>query len=334
MPHKRRHHYVPEFQLAFFTSDGTKNGDLYVFDLDRKTVRKSTPHNEAHKANLYTPDAAAVASAADPVAARTQFEDFFSGVESDVAPVIKGVVANGKLPFDLKERAWILYFVAMNIFRTPEFLQQAEASARRVVQQLALNTLQSEELWKRHQARKAAEGRPMCDADRARLIGLFQKYPDAVTMNKGSLLELIPRAIDLAVPLLEKRRWRVEALPPEGGDLVLPNCPVTLWQRSEVVPLDLRGLLAENTLMLLPLSPRTLLVSSFGRNTALKPSAAARPGAAAPANTAAYNSLEQRGRIAHKSACVFARRPDFPMVAADGKMATLRALYPEFKGCD
>ena len=50
MPEKRRHHYVPEFQLAFFTSDGTKDADFYVFDLDQKIIRKSTPHNEAHKA--------------------------------------------------------------------------------------------------------------------------------------------------------------------------------------------------------------------------------------------------------------------------------------------
>jgi hypothetical protein len=247
MPEKRKHHYVPEFQLAFFTSDGTKDADFYVFYLDQKIIRKSTPHNEAHKANLYTPDGGALAGAADPVAARSQFEDFFAGMESDVAPVVRRIVEAGKLPTDLKDRAWILYFVAMSIFRTPEFLQQADANAMQFVQQFALHTLQSDEMWKQHQARKAAEGKPVDDAERTKLIGLFQRYPNAVTLNKGSILGMIPKAIELAVPLLEKRRWRVEVIAPKNGELALPNCPVTLFQRTEVVPFDLRGLLAGTT---------------------------------------------------------------------------------------
>ncbi len=325
MPEKRKHHYVPEFQLAFFTSDGTKNGEFYVFDLEQKIIRKSKPHNEAHKANLYMPDAGALAGAADPAAARTQFEDFFTGMESDVAPVIKRVVEAGKLPTDIKDRVWIWYFVAMNIFRTPEFLQQADVNAMQVAQQLALHTFSSDEIWKQYQARKAAEGKPVDDAERTRLIGLFRKYPNAVTLNKGSILGIIPTAIELAVPLLAKRHWRVEALAPEGGDLVLPNCPVTLTQRRSVVPMNLGGLRAEDTLMLLPLSPRTLLVSSFG---VLEPTTET---AAVNGNTAAYHSLEQRGDIANKSACVFARRPDFPIVAADGTITTFRAVFPEFR---
>ena len=198
-------------------------------------------------------------------------------------------------------------------------------------QQFALHTLQSDEMWKQHQARMAAEGTPINDAERAKLIGLFQKYPNAVTLNKGSILGMIPKAIELAVPLLEKRCWRVEALAPEGGDLVLSNCPVTLTQRTGIVPLDLRSLLAEDTLMLLPLSPRTLLVSSFCQRGALKCATETRPAAAVHANGAALNSLEQRGSVAHKLACVFAHKPDFPFVAADGTITHFRAINPEFK---
>ena len=331
MPEKRRHHYVPEFQMAFFTSDGTKDGDFYVFDLDRKIIRKSTPHNEAHKANLYTPDAGALAGAADPAAARSQFEDFFAGMESDVAPAIRRIVEAGKLPTDLKDCAWILYFVAMNIFRTPEFLQQADANAMQLAQQFALYTLQSDEMWKQHQAREAAKGKPVDDAERTKLIGLFQKYPNAVTLNKGSILGMIPKAIELAVSPLERRRWRVEVLAPEDGDLALPNCPVTLTRRTGIVPFDLRGLLAEDTLMLLPLSPRVLLISSVSQKAVLKPAIATQPSGAAYANIGALNSLEQRGSVAHKLACVFARGPDFPIVAADGTITTFRAVFPEFR---
>ena len=326
MPEKRKNHYVAQFQLAFFTSNGERDGDFYVFDLERKIVRKSTPHNEAHKANLYTPDAKALAGAADPAAAQTQFEDFLAGMETNVAPVIKRVVETGRLPADDKDRAWILYFVAMNIFRTPEFLQQADANAMQIAQQFALFTLRSNEMWKQYQARRAAGGHPVDDAGRAKLIGLFQKHPRAVTLNKGSILGVIPEAIQLAIPVLEKRRWRVERVPQGGGDLVLPNCPVTLTQRSNVVPMNIRGLLAEDTLMLLPLSPGILLVSIYSRREVGRPTAGA-----AHANTCALNSLEQRGAVPHKSACVFARKPDFPIVAADGTIRTFRAAFPEFK---
>jgi hypothetical protein len=123
----------------------------------------------------------------------------------------------------------------------------------------------------------------------------------------------------------------VEVIAPKNGELALPNCPVTLFQRTEVVPFDLRGLLAEDTLMLLPLSPCTLLVSNIGRHTTFKHAAATLPGAAANANCAALNSLEQRGSVAHKFACMFARGPDFPMVAADGTITTFRAVFPEFR---
>jgi hypothetical protein len=185
-------------------------------------------------------------------------------------------------------------------------------------------------MWKQHQARKAAEGKPVDDSERAKLIGLFQKHPHAVAVNRGSILETMPKAIELAVPLLERRQWRLEVLAPENGELALPNCPVTVFQSSGVVPYDLQCVLAKDTLILLPLSPCTLLVSHNVRHIELNPPNKILPTAAAHANTAAFDSLKQRGKVDDKVACMFARGPDFPMVASNNTITTFSELFPEF----
>jgi hypothetical protein len=45
----KRHHYISQFYLAGFTSDGTQDGDIYCFDLHNKFFRLTKTKDIAFK---------------------------------------------------------------------------------------------------------------------------------------------------------------------------------------------------------------------------------------------------------------------------------------------
>ncbi|MCU1264639.1 MAG: hypothetical protein JWM21_957 [Acidobacteria bacterium] len=49
----RAHHYIPQFYLAGFTSSGSKNGTLYVHDLEQLKSWPSNPAAAGHQKDFY-----------------------------------------------------------------------------------------------------------------------------------------------------------------------------------------------------------------------------------------------------------------------------------------
>src|SRR5205807_2830981 len=122
----RRHHFVPKCWLAGFTESGENDGRLWVTDLSRQKQWATTPENAGHIRDFYrlsepTPDPVVV-------------EKFFSELESQVAPIIKKLDRDLRVP-NQDELDALLNFIAFQWVRVPRFrpyaLQILDRLARR-----------------------------------------------------------------------------------------------------------------------------------------------------------------------------------------------------------
>ena len=134
----RKHHFVPICWLTGFTETGEKDGRLWVTDFSRKKQWPSTPENAGHIRDFYRLSDLAP----DPIVV----EKFFGLLEDQVAPVLKNIDRERRLPDDGELDA-LLRFMAYQWVRVPRFrpfaLQHFDRSARERLAQ----ELQTRETW-------------------------------------------------------------------------------------------------------------------------------------------------------------------------------------------
>jgi Protein of unknown function (DUF4238) len=138
---------VAQFHLAGFTSSGTRDGLLSVFDLRRRRQWETRPKGAATIRDLYR-------LTDEPRAA----EAVLSTLETMFAPAIRRIVEERQPPH-LEDRISLANFVALLHVRNPQFremLRQHEEQSAQLV--LALLT-ESRERWER--TLSEARGRPI-----------------------------------------------------------------------------------------------------------------------------------------------------------------------------
>ncbi len=129
MGRTKRHHYLPEFYLAGFTSDGGRDSTFTVFDRDEGTFRSQTPKNTAVCHYYY-------ALEDDTTGEKSmEVEEFLSSIESEAAPVIRKL-ERLKTPTD-REREMLALFCALLHTRVPQFDRSIQETVNGAFQALA-----------------------------------------------------------------------------------------------------------------------------------------------------------------------------------------------------
>lgn len=123
-------HYIPQFYLRGFTD---KQGNLWVYERFRP-MKKSKPKLEAHELDYYTHDEQ---GERDETA-----EDVLQGMESRVAPIIKGL-ANRQYTLSPENAAHLIIFAVFMFTRVPSWREHIDNFAA--------------ELIRRHQLRIAGD---------------------------------------------------------------------------------------------------------------------------------------------------------------------------------
>ena len=84
MTQPRRHHSIPQFYLAGFTSDGTKGGWLYATDISTGKQWKCKSEGVAHSRDYFRVDV----PGPDPFV----IERFFADIEGQMATALRTVI--------------------------------------------------------------------------------------------------------------------------------------------------------------------------------------------------------------------------------------------------
>lgn len=251
MTRKRKAHFLPRFFLAGFTSAGDRSDFLHVRSKKQQRTWKARAEEVAHQRDLFTPEGPQY----DP----NEFEDGFAAIESDIAPVLRKVIATERLP-DGKDLDILLHLVALNGARPPaemEHLQDGvdEYLRRDLVLQMTPEVHQRiVEEWR-------AQGRDTSNVED--LDALKTRILDGgirVVVNRDYFLVMgvLGRASTL-VDLLGERSWTL-LVAEEGAEFICGDRPVTLLNNQNL-PADVQPRYDDTRFdVIMPLSKRLCLV--------------------------------------------------------------------------
>ena len=208
----RKHHYVSQFLLAGFTTDGSRDGKLYVSDLHASKGWQSNTSHAAHERDLYELDIEGIAGL-DPMAA----ERGLASIEGQTASILTELVANPAVMLSQGDLRQLLYFVALQVGRVPSEQPRIEEAYQRLVEAMS-----TPETWE-------------AERNRRNLVTPEYSY-EALKGQLGTqsvqtlfVLTMIASA-EILLPVLARRRWGLLVSP--GISFICSDRPVTTITRG------------------------------------------------------------------------------------------------------
>lgn len=255
---KIKHHYIPRFHLALFTQDGTKDSNLWVFDQLNGNQRESVPGKVGFQKHLYSIEL--------PGSGSDVIEDVFAEVERHVAPIIRNICHSQKLPDDKIAYSWLINYIALLAERTPirlEHFTKPIKDISKILSQMIVSTPERFEATMQSMKRKGMEVNGTVSYEEMRDFVLEEKY--TISVDNNTRISTLMNAIDAIIPYLGARNWVVVYSPPEIGDFICSDNPVSLhWITQED-----RGIWSSpghgcmETEVSVPLSSRIMLLGRF-----------------------------------------------------------------------
>lgn len=255
---KKKHHFVPEFHLALFTQDGTKESTLWVFNQNNGKQWDSIPRSVGYQNHLYSVDI--------PETEPDVIEDAFAFVEENVAPIIKEVCNSKKIPDGAEEYNWLINYIALLAERTPirrEFFTKPMQDITKIMSQMMLSTPERFESIKRRMEADGVEYNDNVSYEKLRKFIFEERY--TISFDNNTHINNLLSSIDTIIPHLGARNWTVAYSPPEVGDFICSDNPVSLhWTtQKERGFWSSPGHALKETEISVPLSSRIMLLGRF-----------------------------------------------------------------------
>lgn len=249
----RKHHFVPQFYLAGFTKNDSKDGTLHVFDRQRRANWSSTPKGSAHKRDYHAVDPAIDG---DPMS----FEKKLGQFETQWSQTLANVIEKQSVPEDesFGDLMMFVAFMAVRVLRIREILSSHIDQVSKATIQLQLAT----ELGRASFRATLQElGQTMPDEQFEELVRFGQSGQYEVDFDQTwHVKQMLQMAIDLA-PLLSLRNWTLWISENSAPDLICSDSPVTpTWISPMQGPFP-PAFGTPNTIVSVPLNRRIVLVS-------------------------------------------------------------------------
>lgn len=219
-PEARKHHFVPKCWLAGFTDTGKNDARLWVTDLKSRKQWPTSPSNAGHRRDFYR--------ISDPGLNPLTFEEAFSEIEADTAPIFKDLYQEPRVP-TREELQCLLSFVAIQYVRVPAFrpwLLNLEVSIHRSFISKALKSPAS---WARALKKARIPAEPAAAYERMleyerRVLNTSEYSLSAET--EWYLLTGLRAAADAIIPELAARYWCATISP--SGSFIGSDNPVAM----------------------------------------------------------------------------------------------------------
>ncbi|MBI2712598.1 MAG: DUF4238 domain-containing protein [Bdellovibrio sp.] len=254
MSEPRRHHYCPQFYLAAFTEDGTKDSRLWVIDKLDKKVRSSKPKNEAHQRDFYRVE---VPGDEDPFA----LEKEFSKIETEASSAIQHIVQRRALP-DNNGMGYLLSFIGLLAVRTPWHRAHVGGFMETVAKRLMDVVMATRERWEVTKRRMKESGHDVPDdVTYEQMADFIQRDQYRVEVDQNYQLSRMLKSAHTITNLLIRRNWMIVLA--EEGELVSSDNPVGLSWSKPMAGWYPPGFGLSNTEVSVPLSKTVGLIGIF-----------------------------------------------------------------------
>jgi hypothetical protein len=255
MSKPRRHHYLPQFYLAGFTSNGSREGRLQVIDLEMGKGWPAKPAGVAHQVDYYR----LADGEQDPFAVEKGLSKF----ESEAAVTLKAVIEHRAIP-SLEHRVMLMNFIAVTALRVPHQRNIIAHARRRSMKMTMSLMVESKDRWERLKERAKEAGFINKDVpyETARDFALDESQY-TIKLDRGSLIATAFSALDNLIPLLLRRRWWIAIAEEGAGDFVCSDNPVARHWTVDSHPPRVPGFGEAPTSIVFPLDRRMVLVGDW-----------------------------------------------------------------------
>lgn len=249
----RKHHYVPQFYLAGFTLDDSKDGRLFVLDKEKRRTWTSTPKGTAHQRDFYAVDHSVGGD-------RMAVEKALAHWEAKWSAAVSVTIANESLPND-DSLADLMMFVAFMAVRVNRVRDVISTAIDGVLKELINLSLASKNGQERFRQILLDSGHELSDDDFERLVSFGESGEYSVNFEQTWHVQNMLYMGALLAPLLSLRKWRLWIADNSSPDLICSDSPVAAtWATPTTGPMP-PGFGTPNTIVSLPLSRRMALVS-------------------------------------------------------------------------
>lgn len=224
----RKHHYVPQSYLAAFTTEGAKESQFCVLEIESGRSFRTSPgkvgaQRDFNRVDIdgYSPDA---------------IENALARFEGDAVNAIRRVLETQAFPSD-DDWNLILNLLALIAVRNPQrrnsFNHSREQSLRIIGEMLASDR----NLWESHVRKARESGENIPDVPFEEFKSFIKKGKFSFEFQPEENLRVEFNALDKILSLLGERTWSVVVTPPKGLEFICSDHPVTLeWKGSRKDP--------------------------------------------------------------------------------------------------
>lgn len=253
----KRHHYLSQFYLAGFTSNGKKDGDLYCFDLKKKKVRKSKVKEEGHQRNFNKIES--------DVFDESSLERGLSIFETDAARVFQNIIKAKTLPSTPEDWGFFFYYIALLGVRNPairESLDETKSHLMKVSLELLLS---DSNVWENYKSKFDDSEIP--DIKKMSLFEAREKllkYELRSLTPPGEFSRIEFPTVDKVTESLSRRKWTLLDASSCPYDFITSDRPVKLFWSNGLNDLGWGpGFGMQNSDLFFPLSKKIYLIGRF-----------------------------------------------------------------------
>jgi len=207
----RKHHFVPQFYLAGFTTNGSNDGELHGFDKNRRKTFRSTPRGVAHKRDFHK-------IVPGPQGDEMAVEKALGKVECQWNTVLSAVIKNTALPEgeSFGDLMMFVGFLAVRVLRIRNIISDFIDRVSKAQIQMTLATPEGQASLRQT---LADLGHAMPDEEFDKLVQFGQSGEYTVDYEQTwHVQEMIQMAATIA-PILSLRKWRIWVADESAPDL-------------------------------------------------------------------------------------------------------------------
>ena len=261
------HHYVSAFHLAEFTLERSRDGRLFVLDLENGR-QWSTSVNRAGGEQGY--NAVRGVAGLDPEA----IERLIGHHEAGAAPVLREVNDTLALPTGAAVDS-LLQYVALLSANNPARRAAMNESQERMLFFMAQMLVSRPETFESAQAECRRDGVPLLgELSYEELCSLLESGRFSFAMSNLAHLRGLGNLVDAVASMLRERAWSLLVARPDAPDFISGDRPVVLtWTAEKSAelqalaqsePIFPPGYLATQSEVVVPLGRRVALLGIFG----------------------------------------------------------------------
>jgi len=260
MSKPKRHHYISQFYLAGFTSDGTQNGQIYCFDLLKKESRKTKVRDIGFEKYFNRIDA------------KNLEEDFLekeiSKFESHAAEVFRKIISDKNLPSSEIEKRTLYEFMASLAVRNPSIRKSWDDFKKNLLLTAIQFYLTDENTWNNYKKRAADDGVKGVDNLSYRdARKLFIDTDWKMISHNNDFVKIELPSVERVANLLSHREWTLFDASNCFYNLITSDRPVKLfWNDSKLNEGNIGpGFAMKKSELFFPISKSFLLMGSYER---------------------------------------------------------------------